>query len=89
MTTDPIPDLKPYVYSHTVLAARILEVNNFGVDGVTILTLEDGYEFPVSMAWVKTYNPTPGGYLVTHEEGPTVFCEERRFKASYMPKEQS
>lgn len=87
MTTDPIPDLKPYVYSHTVLAAKILEINNPGVDGITILTLEDGYEFPVSRGWVQSYNPATGGYLITHEDGPTVFCTADRFRASYRPKE--
>ena len=76
---------KTYTYTHEVRAARVEAITR-AADGSAVLTLQGGQEWAVSPAWVRTCNPSAGGYLVVHEDGPTVFSPAPNFEGRHKPK---
>lgn len=76
---------KPYTYTHEVRAAKVEAITR-AADGSAVLTLHGGQEWVVSPAWVRNYNPSAGGYLVVHENGPTVFSTAENFESNHKLK---
>lgn len=79
-------NLKVYTYTHEVRAAKI-EAITWAKDGSAVLTLEgENNEWVVSPAWIKHSNVKEGGYLVVHENGPTVFSTAENFESNHKLK---